>query len=135
MSPWNLIRVWIAKYEAGACDDEFQAAGLLQQYEAKIAALEQLVVRHALQIEFLKGLRKRTVAEKRAYIRRCRPRGMSVARRLNRKGVARSALRQQSVSPTSSEAARFPVAFDWNPQVANSGEAHASPLRCCDARR
>ena len=25
----NLIRVWIAKYEAGAFDDEFQAADLL----------------------------------------------------------------------------------------------------------
>jgi len=35
----NLIRIWVAKYEAGAFDDEAQAAGLLQQYEAKIAAL------------------------------------------------------------------------------------------------
>ena len=26
----NLIRVWVAKYEAGAFDDEFQAADLLQ---------------------------------------------------------------------------------------------------------
>ena len=31
----NLIRVWVAKYEAGAFDDEFQAADLLQQYEAR----------------------------------------------------------------------------------------------------
>lgn len=37
----NLIRVWVAKYEAGAFDDEFQAADRLQQYEAKIAALER----------------------------------------------------------------------------------------------
>ena len=51
----NLLRVWIAKYEAGAFDDEFQAADLLQQYEAKIAALERLVGRQALEIEFLKG--------------------------------------------------------------------------------
>ena len=34
----NLIRVWVAKYESGSFDDEFQAADLLQQYEAKIAA-------------------------------------------------------------------------------------------------
>ncbi|MCY4602494.1 MAG: transposase [Acidobacteria bacterium] len=34
----NLIRVWIANCEPGAFDDEFQAADLLQQYEAKIAA-------------------------------------------------------------------------------------------------
>ncbi len=51
----NLIRVWIANCEAGAFDDEFQAADLLQQYEAKIAALERLVGRQALELEFLKG--------------------------------------------------------------------------------
>ena len=41
----NLIRVWVAKYEAGAFADEFQAADLLQQYEGKIAALKGLVGR------------------------------------------------------------------------------------------
>ena len=51
----NLIRVWLAKYEAEAFDDEAQAADLVQQYEAKIAALERLVGRQALEIEFLKG--------------------------------------------------------------------------------
>ena len=49
----NLIRVWVAKYEAGAFDDEFQAADLLKQYEAKIAALARLAGRQALEIEFL----------------------------------------------------------------------------------
>ena len=48
----NLIRVWIAKYEAGEFDEE---ADLLQQYEARIAALE---------IEFLKGARKNTAPPK-----------------------------------------------------------------------
>jgi transposase len=43
----NLIRVWLAKYEAGAFDDDAQAADLLQSYEARIAALE-----------FLKGARQ-----------------------------------------------------------------------------
>ena len=33
----NLIRIWVAKYEAGAFDDDAQAANLLQEYEAKIA--------------------------------------------------------------------------------------------------
>ena len=58
----NLIRVWVAKYGSGASDDEFQAADLLQQYEAKIAALERLVGRQALEIEWRssssRGLRK-----------------------------------------------------------------------------
>ena len=51
----NLIRIWVAKYEAGAFDDDAQAADLLQEYEAKIAALERMVGRQALELEFLKG--------------------------------------------------------------------------------
>ena len=54
----NLIRVWIAKYEAGEFDEEAEAADLLQQYEARIAALERLAGRQALEIEFIKGARK-----------------------------------------------------------------------------
>src|SRR6201981_1759700 len=54
----NLIRVWVAKYEAGAFDDDAQAADLIQEYEAKIAALERMVGRQALEIEFLKGALK-----------------------------------------------------------------------------
>ena len=51
----NLIRIWVARYEAGAFDDDAQAADLIQEYEARIAALERLVGRQALEIEFLKG--------------------------------------------------------------------------------
>jgi transposase-like protein len=51
----NLIRVWLAKYEAGAFDDDAKAADLLQAYEARIAALERLVGKQALELESLKG--------------------------------------------------------------------------------
>ena len=51
----NLIRVWIEKYEAGEFDEDARAADLIQQYEARIAALERLVGRQALELEFLKG--------------------------------------------------------------------------------
>ena len=51
----NLIRIWVRKFEAGAFDDDARAADLLQDYEAKIAALERMVGRQALEIEFLKG--------------------------------------------------------------------------------
>jgi transposase len=51
----NLIRIWVAKYEAGAFDEDARAADLLQEYEAKIAALERMVGRQALELEFLKG--------------------------------------------------------------------------------
>ena len=52
----QLIRVWVEKYEAGALDEE--AADLLKEYEAKIAALERMVGRQVLEIEFLKGALK-----------------------------------------------------------------------------
>src|ERR1700683_4479470 len=54
----QLIRIWVGKYEPGALDDDVQAADLLQDYEAKIAALERMVGRQALEIEFLKGALK-----------------------------------------------------------------------------
>jgi transposase len=51
----NLIRVWVEKCEAGAFDEDASAADLLGQYEARIAALERLVGKQALELEFLKG--------------------------------------------------------------------------------
>ena len=51
----TLIRVWVKKLEAGALDDDAEAADLLQTYEARIAALERLAGKQALEIEFLKG--------------------------------------------------------------------------------
>ena len=47
----NLIRVWVQKYEAGDFNEDAAAADLLQQ----IAALERLVGKQALELEFLKG--------------------------------------------------------------------------------
>ncbi len=54
----NLIRIWVSKLEAGAFDDDAHAADMLEDYEAKIAALERMVGRQALEIEFLKGALK-----------------------------------------------------------------------------
>ena len=51
----TLIRVWVRNLETGAFDEDARAADLLQEYEAKIAALERMVGRQALEIEFLKG--------------------------------------------------------------------------------
>src|SRR6516165_9233211 len=51
----QLIRVWVQKYETGALDEDAQAADLLQEYEARIVALERLVGRQALEIEFSRG--------------------------------------------------------------------------------
>ena len=54
----NLIGIWIQKFEAGALDDEAIAADTIEGYEARIAALERLVGKQALEIEFLKGALK-----------------------------------------------------------------------------
>lgn len=54
----NLIRIWIQKFEGGAFDDEAVAVDAIEAYEARIAALERLVGRQALEIEFLKGALK-----------------------------------------------------------------------------
>ena len=51
----NLIRVWVAKYEVGGFDDDAVAADIVQAHEARIAALERLVGKLALENEFLKG--------------------------------------------------------------------------------
>src|SRR5258708_5054042 len=51
----NLIRLWVQRYEAGAFDEDAMAADMIQEYEARIAALERLVGKQALELEFLKG--------------------------------------------------------------------------------
>ena len=52
------VRIWIQEFEAGAFDDESTAADAIEAYEARIAALERLVSRQALEIEILKGALK-----------------------------------------------------------------------------
>ena len=68
-----------------------EAAGLLQEFEAKISALERLVGRQALEIEFLKGaLKSAPRPQKRDYVRDCRPRGLTIARGCRLMGLPRS---------------------------------------------
>ena len=51
----TLIWIWVDKYEAGAFDEDAEAASTIQEYEARIAAFERLVGKQALELEFLKG--------------------------------------------------------------------------------
>ena len=51
----NLIRIWVQKYEAGGLDEDAAAADIIQEYESRIAALERLVGKQALELEFQKG--------------------------------------------------------------------------------
>jgi transposase len=54
----NLIRIWVHKFETGALDEDAVAADMIHEYEARIAALERLVGKQALELEFLKGALK-----------------------------------------------------------------------------
>ena len=73
----QLIRVWIERHEAGAYDNDAEAVDLVQDRDARIAALERLVGRQALEIELSRrgGCAKRGLAQKRARIRDRRPEG------------------------------------------------------------
>jgi transposase len=51
----SLIKVWVAKYEAGGLDSDAAAADVLADYEARIAALERLVGKLALENELPRG--------------------------------------------------------------------------------
>ena len=87
----NLIRVWVARYEAGAFDEDARAADLLQEYEAKIAALERLVGRQALEIEFLKGASRNAPRPRSASTSVISgPRGLSVSEGCRLMGLPRS---------------------------------------------
>jgi hypothetical protein len=62
----NLIRIWVQRFEAGALDEDAVAADLIEQYEARIAALERLVGEQALELEFVKGALKSAPRQKSA---------------------------------------------------------------------
>ncbi|MFC0201420.1 transposase [Paracoccus rhizosphaerae] len=60
----TLIPIWIDKYERGEFDDDAIEEELLPKYETRIAALERLVGRQALEIEFLKTARAHTRSQR-----------------------------------------------------------------------
>ena len=87
----QLIRIWVGKFEAGALDDDVQAADLMQEYEAKIAARERLVGRQALEIELLQEALKHAPRPKaRAPPLSPGPLGISVSRGCELMGLTRS---------------------------------------------
>ena len=51
----NLIRIWVKKYQEGAYDEEGRSIWLIHEYETRIADLERLVGRQALELEALKS--------------------------------------------------------------------------------
>ena len=49
-----LIRLWARKAQAGGLDDDTVTAAMMEEYEARIEALERLAGKQALELEFLK---------------------------------------------------------------------------------
>ncbi|MGE0281861.1 MAG: transposase [Rhizobiaceae bacterium] len=60
----TLVRNWARKYEDGMLNSDAPLAGLVRDYEKRIASLERLAGKQALEIEFLKGLRSRQSGRK-----------------------------------------------------------------------
>jgi transposase-like protein len=54
----NLIRTWVARFQAGELEEDGPLDGRANASEARIAALERLAGRQALEIEFLRGALK-----------------------------------------------------------------------------
>ena len=50
----NLIRIWVSKYEAGDLSDEAVIAASIDEYEARIEALERKVGQLTMENDFLK---------------------------------------------------------------------------------
>ena len=99
----NLIRVWVQKYAAGDFDKDAHAADLLQHYQARITALERLVGKQALELEFLIPVRferasSRDSARRRGRAFALRPQGDDPFRSSSPgiKGAAKSAPRPRT---------------------------------------
>ena len=50
----TLIKIWVAKHEAGEFEDEQVSAALLAEYESRIAALERKVGQLTMENDLLK---------------------------------------------------------------------------------
>ena len=86
----DLTLAWVAEFEAGAFDEKAEAPDSLRQREAKIGALERLVGRQALEIEFLKGAQENPHRPGSARIGDLRSHGLFAARGGALIGVPRS---------------------------------------------
>ena len=56
----NLIRIWVAKYQAGEFEPDFIPMPRLSAHEIKIAELERMVGKLTMELEFLRGVLRST---------------------------------------------------------------------------
>ena len=87
----SLIRIWVAKYEAGEFDDELVQGDVLVRYEARIAELERKVGQLVMENDLLKKNGSDSqAAQRRDLLHRERPEGLSVRRGCQLMNLARS---------------------------------------------
>lgn len=60
----NLIRIWVAKYQAGEYEPDFIPTPRLSAHEVKIAELERMVGKLTMELEFLRGVLKSTPSQR-----------------------------------------------------------------------
>ena len=56
----NLIRIWVAKYQAGEYEPDFIPMPRLSAHEIKIAELERMFGKLTMELEFLRGVLRST---------------------------------------------------------------------------
>jgi transposase-like protein len=61
----NLIRIWVLKHEGGEFEPEFEHDNRLKAHEVKIAALERMVGKLTMELEFLRGVSRTPTSRKR----------------------------------------------------------------------
>src|SRR3954447_4442259 len=88
----QLIRVWVQKYEAGALDEERPGCRSTPRIRSQDCGVGAHGWPPSARNRVPKGgSEKPTTAEKRKYIRHCRPRGVSIAEGCRLMGIGRSA--------------------------------------------
>ena len=85
----QLVRVWVQKYEAGALDEDTQLRST-PGIRSQDCGVDAWLADSARNPVPKRGSEKRTTADKREYIRHCRPRGVSFAE-MPLMGIGRSA--------------------------------------------
>jgi len=59
----NLIQLWLSQYDNGELNQERAAPSMIEEYEAKIAALERKVGQLTMEVDLLKKTPQHTVGQ------------------------------------------------------------------------
>jgi transposase len=115
----NLVRIWVAKYQAGEFEPDFVPMPRLSAHEIKIAELERMVGKLTMELEFLRGVLRSTPLQR---------------------GAITSIVTGPAVSPSSEDAnsriplARHSIAGQWVSGQMKRGSSRRSPTSASNIR-